>query len=202
MPGRYDKLADPPPSFDELYFLLICASPTQRQRMEDPDTTETLRRKAVRNLLTLARRAVANANEVEPRPPEGYSRDRAMPLELRNFLEEAALRIFLADDPFAELGRFLGQLPRGRGRPVADNERRDELIAADVAELVHHGMTIDAACTAVEKEAPVGFERVREIYLARRHDLAVRAELGLRLLFPAKGDKSAWAAAVMAREGK
>jgi hypothetical protein len=63
-------------------------------------------------------------------------------------------------------------------------------------------MTIDAACEAVEKEAPVGFERVREIYLARRHDLAVRAEFGLRLLFPAKGDKSAWAAAVMAREGR
>jgi hypothetical protein len=44
MSGRYDKLADPSPSFDELYFLLICARPTRRQRMEDPDTTETLRK--------------------------------------------------------------------------------------------------------------------------------------------------------------
>lgn len=50
MPGRYDNPADPPPRFDELYFLLICARPTQRQRMEDPDITETLRRKAVDNL--------------------------------------------------------------------------------------------------------------------------------------------------------
>lgn len=73
-----------------------------------------------------------------------------MPLELHNFLEEAALRVFLADDPFVELGRFLGQLPRGRGRPVADNERRDELIAADVAELVHHG----AARTAWRHRRP------------------------------------------------
>jgi hypothetical protein len=108
MPGRYDNPADPPPSFDELYYLLLVARPTQRQRMEDPDTTETLRRKAVSRLLTLARQAVAIADLVEPRPPEGYSRLKAMPPELRDFMEEAALRILLADEPVAALRRFLG----------------------------------------------------------------------------------------------
>lgn len=125
-----------------------------------------------------------------------------MPVQLRNFLEEEGLRILLADDPAAALHRFLGHRPRGRGRPAADNELRDNLIAADVAELVYHGMAIDAACETVEKDAPVGFERVREIYLAHRNDLAVRAEIGLRLLFPERAYKSKSAVAPAPRKGK
>ena len=86
----------------------------------------------------------------------------------------------LADDPVEATRRFLGKI-RGRGRPIDDNERRNILIAAAVAELVHGGSTIDDACEAVEKEAPVGFEMVRKIYLKRRDTLDVRVEVGFHL---------------------
>jgi hypothetical protein len=146
-----------------------------RQIAEEGDECEARRIKAVHALRTIARDELAKAGDP--------NRLRAMPDELFEFLTLAGLRILLADDPVADLRSFLGQRARRKGRPTADNERRDITIATDVAALVYDGMTIDAACEAIEKEAPVGFEMVRKIYLARRNTLDVKANLGLLLLF-------------------
>lgn len=166
-PGPVLRLGGPP-TIDDVPRLIIAARPTLRHQLDDPEGCKTRRDKAVRDLLTLARQAVAKANETEPRPPEGYSRLKAMPVQLRAYLEVEGLQILLADDPVAALRRFLGQRGRGRGRPPAANEDRDLKIAVAVAERIFGGMTTEAACEAVEKEAAVGFEMVRKIYYERR----------------------------------
>jgi hypothetical protein len=102
------------------------------------------------------------------RKPAGYRRLRAMPPELREFLEIEGLRILLDPDPEEALQRLLGQQRRGRGRPRADNEARDILIAADVAGLVEGGATVDQACRQIGSAAFLSPEMVQEIYYARR----------------------------------
>ena len=76
----------------------------------------------------------------------------AMPFELRQFLMIAGLRILTAKDPVAALRGFVGGESQGRGRPPADNARRDCVIAVQVQELVNDGSYVDAACRNVSKE--------------------------------------------------
>jgi hypothetical protein len=167
MPRRYDRPAPKPPTIDDLPRLLFDARPTLRQSIEQPGETEQRRTEAVRALLMLGREAVAKADASDPQPA-GYRRLRAMPPELREFLEIEGLRILLDPDPEEALQRLLGQQRRGRGRPRADNEARDILIAADVAGLVEGGATVDQACRQIGSAAFLSPEMVQEIYYARR----------------------------------
>ena len=106
------------------------------------------------------------------------SRFGALQPELRQFLKISGLRVLLADDPAVALKRFLGR--KGRGRPAADNQFRDCMIAADVAELVSAETTIDAACNTIGDAAGLSPEAVRKIYFAGRETLEVKIELGFR----------------------
>ena len=178
MRGRYDKSPGKPPTLADLYYLLVDAQPTLREIAVEGAAREARRVKAVDHLRTLARTEIAKTGDP--------NRLRAIPDELFRFLTVAGLRILLAEDPIAALKLFLGRRPRGKGRPVADTEDRDVMIATDVAELVYKGLTIDAACDQVEKNAPVGFEMVRKIYIDRRNSNKVKGNLGMRLLLGRK----------------
>jgi hypothetical protein len=179
MPGRYDRPAAPPPSVNDLPHLLHEAEPTLRELSEEGIAREARRAVAVRKLLTLARAEVTKTGEP--------NRLRAMPMELREFLEIAGLRMLLSDDPIAALKHFLG--PRKRGRPIEDNKRRDIMIAADVAELAEGGMmTIDASCLQIAHTANLSVEMVREIYYARRcTDEVLLARITVAMLDQAPG---------------
>jgi hypothetical protein len=191
MPSRYDRPVSKPPSRDDLAYYLRNAEPTMAERGENPGAREKDRVDGVDALRQIGRDFVREANAKKP-PPPGYSCLRAMPVELREFLEINGLRILLADDPYDALEQFLGQGPprvkkhrRNKGRHAEDNERRDISIAADVAELINAGNTIEDACKTIGGPigpAPVGQEMVRKIYLALRHTDAVKAELCFRKL--------------------
>jgi hypothetical protein len=185
MCNRYKKPAEAPPSLKSLELYFHEAHPPIGERLAEPEAAEARRVEAVAALRTLARNALANADEwhnmVEGRPHELRSYLGAIPPELRGFLETAGLRIFTADDPIAALQRFLGNKPRPRGRPAEDHQFRDHLIAADVAELHADGFSLDSAYEVVSKRPGTpGRKAVERIYLRLRDDLAVRAELGWR----------------------
>ena len=76
------------------------------------------------------------------------------------FLTIAGLRILTANNPVAELNRFLGK------RPPADNYRRDTAIAADTQKRIDAGSSIENACKAIAADAPLSWEAVRKIYYA------------------------------------
>ena len=190
MPSRYQRPAPKPPSRDDLYYYLRHAKPTVHERQAEPKATEKRRVESIAALQSLARSDLANADEwhnmEEGRPHELGSYLGAITPELLQFLKTNGLRVLLAEDPYEELERFLGKGPprrkkqrNGKGRPAEDNERRNILIATDVSERVDSGMTVDEACEAVDKQAPVGFEMIKKIYQARDRD-AVAAELCLR----------------------
>jgi hypothetical protein len=173
MPRKYDRPAVPPPSLKKLAYYLRDARPTAREIADDRAGCEKRRVEAVDKLLKLARNAIAQANNAEQMPP-GYSRLRAMPTQLRQFLEIQGLRILLADDPVRALRRFLGRL-HGRG-PAADKEQRELEITGMVVRYVNEGMAIEQACEAVasEKGIWISADRVRKIYLARRDEWRLR----------------------------
>jgi hypothetical protein len=179
MVSRYKQAPASPPSLADLQLYLRDAQPTLRERIEEGEACEKRRVSAHRALLTIARAQVAEADNIEPPPPEPRSRLRAMPTELRWFLEIAGLRILLSDDPVGATRRFLG-LQRARGRPLEDNERRDILVAADVLERRNGLESVSDACNAVAEQANMSPEMVRKIYFARRTTLEVKAELGWR----------------------
>jgi hypothetical protein len=186
MRNRYQKPADkaPSPRFFEAY--LRDAGPTMAERLAEPEAAEARRVEAVAALLTLARAALANADEwnnmLDGRIPERGSYLLAIPQRLRRFLEIHGLRILTAEDPIAALQRFLGDKPRERGRPQADNAFRDRTIAADVAEMHAGGMSLAAAYEEVSKrKGTPGVKAIERIYLRLRYDLAVRADLEWRL---------------------
>ena len=174
MPTKHDRPAAPPPSLRDLYYLLRDAQPTLREAAYNPAGCEKRRVEAVHALRRLARDAVTLANDAEPPVLPGYSRLRAMPSQLRDFLEIEGLRILLADDPVRALRCFLGLL-HGRG-PAADKEQHELEITGRVAQHVNDGMAIEAACAAVADEngTRIGADRVRKIYFARRDDWLLR----------------------------
>src|SRR5262249_16217329 len=146
---RYRKPAEPPPSLEFLEAYLRDAQPTLSERSAEPEAAEARRVKAVAALLALARAGLAEA---------GPDRLGGIPVGRREFLAIAGLRILTAEDPIAALQSFLGQGPRGRGRPSADNAFRDLMIAADVAELHASGKTVTAALNAVADAAGLSYE--------------------------------------------
>jgi hypothetical protein len=186
MQNRYRQAADLPPSREFVEAYLREAQPTIGERLAEPEETEKLRVDAVSALRALARSAQANVDEfcnmTDGGISERGSRLGAIPWRLRQFLTIAGLRILTADDPAAALRRFLGQTPRGRGRPPADNAFRNLMIAADVQEMHIGGASIDAACCAVGKAAGLSPEAVRKIYFVGRDTDEVETELGMREL--------------------
>jgi hypothetical protein len=172
MHNRYQKPAELPPSFRFLQADLRNAQPTRGERLAEPEATEARRVEAVARLLALARAALLEGGN-----PDWLG---AIPLQLRQFLTIAGLRILTADDPAAALRRFLGQKRPRRGRPAEDLAYRDFMIAADVAELHASGLTLNAAYEEVSKRPGTpGVREIERIYL-RRDDLKIRAELELR----------------------
>jgi hypothetical protein len=188
MSNRCRKLGEPP----SLSELLRDAQPTLAERLRESEAAGARRVEALTALLSLARSALANADEwhniVEGKPHEPRSYLGAIAPELRRFLETAGLRILTAENPIAVLQRFLGQ--RGRGRRPA-GERRNVLIAADVAELHAGGMSFEAAYEEVSKRAEMlGCRQVERIHLRLRDDLGVRAELEWRAMVRREGEAS------------
>jgi hypothetical protein len=175
---QYEEPVDvPDPAFLRLY--LRDARPTLSEyKMDGRSVVEARRAKAVNKLLALARAAVAKADDTEPPPIEPRTRLRAMPMELRSFLEIEGLRILLADEPVHRLERFLGSR-RGRGAPQKDTERRDIWVAAQIDRLRDSGMTIADACMAIQdaKGLRLSAETARRIYNDRRDSLEVRLSL-------------------------
>jgi hypothetical protein len=199
MQDRYKKPVGLPVNRLDMPYYLRDAQPTLSERAPEPDATEARRIKAVANLLALARAELAKASDPNPlfaaMPSELLpselaeladflaAEENVMPSELRNFLIMAGLRILTSENPIAELQRFLGRTPKGRGRPKADNAYRDSMIAADVQTLVDGGFGIEAACEAVSKAVSMlDFDAVRKIYFASRDTLETRVELGWRRL--------------------
>jgi hypothetical protein len=181
MKNRYRIPPAPAPSLAELHLLLAEANPTLRQINEDVEGCEKRRIEAVGKLLSLARDSVTKANEKAPHPPPGYSRLRAMPPELRDFLEINGLLILLAEDQTAKLQQFLGKGgPRAKGRPRANNERRNILVAAAVANLVDGGTRAEAAFRQIGTDNGLSWEMVREIYYAHRDSEYVMLEAVMR----------------------
>jgi hypothetical protein len=194
MQDRYNKkLVGLPPNVLDMPYYLRDAQPTRSEQSAEPDATETRRVKAVAYLLALARAELAKASDPNrlfamPFEPHNFPTivadfltvEDPMPSELRKFLAIEGLRILTAEDPIAELRRFLGRRPGRRGRPVADNAYRNVMIAADVQELVNAG-SIDAACEKISTVVPMlDFHAVRSIYYTSRDTLEVKAELGWR----------------------
>jgi hypothetical protein len=101
------------------------------------------------------------------------------------FLAEAWLRILTAEDPVAELKRFLG---RKRGRP-ADNEWRDFMITIDVQERVDSGLCVNNACAAVGDDIHLSPDAVEKIYYAHRGNPGVQDKV-LRRQFLDFADRS------------
>jgi len=179
----------PSPAYRIAYLrgLLHDAKPTTRERVEEGEACEARRVKAVNELLTIYRDAVVKADDIEPPPLEPRTRLRAMRTEdlqdVLGFLEIEGLRIFAADDPVAELKRFVGDRPRPRGHPMGDNEDRDFRIAMKVFELrASRGGTgrggrirVDDACDAVGKGENLSLEAVQKIYKRFRRSLGVDA---------------------------
>jgi hypothetical protein len=89
-----------------------------------------------------------------------------LPPGLRKFLMENGFRILIADDPVAELKRFLGR-GRRRGRP-ADNVWRDLMITIDVQERVDSGLSVENACAAIGVDTNLSREAVEKIYYTHR----------------------------------
>jgi hypothetical protein len=171
MRDRYRPAEPAPwPEFVEGY--LNEADPPLRERLADPEGAEARRVAAVVALLALARAALAGAGSPD--------RLGAIPHNIRERLTIEGLRILTADDPVAALRRFLGERPRGRGRPRTGNVQRDGMIAADVQELVNGGAVIDEACEAIGGATGLSVQAVRKIFFDNRNRLDVRAELQLR----------------------
>jgi hypothetical protein len=94
------------------------------------------------------------------------------------FLAEAWLRILTAEDPVAELKRFLG---RKRGRP-ADNWWRDLIITCDVQEQVDSGSSIKDACVVISADLHLSPDAVEKVYYAHRENPGVQDKLRRRQL--------------------
>jgi hypothetical protein len=176
---RYEQPAAmrPDPACLQLY--LRDARPTLGDYATDGrPVVEARRADAVQKLLGLARAAVAKADDIEPPPIEPHTRLRAMPMELRSFLEVEGLRILLADDPVDRLKRFLGSR-RGRGAPQKDTKRRDIWVAAQIQRLRDSGMSIADACMAIQNARGLclSAETARRIYNHRRDSLEVKLSL-------------------------
>ena len=186
MRNRYQKPADRPPSPRFLEAYLREAGPTMAERLAEPEAAEARRVEAFAALRTLARTALANADEwnnmLDGSVPERGSYLLAIPPRLRRFFEIAGLRILTDEYPIAALQRLVGNKPRERGRPQADYAFRDRMIAADVAEMHAGGIALAAAYEVVSKrKGTPGVRAIERIYLRLRDDLAVRAELEWRL---------------------
>jgi len=180
MGGRYDNPAPKPLAINDSPYLLTDARPTLPQRIKEGEACEARRVEAVRDLLTLARAEVRKADTAEPPSLPGHSRLRAMPLQLRDFLEIEGLRILLSDEPVEALRRFLGQQPRKRGREAV-NTHRDFAIAISVA-MKHQidEMSVEKACIEVAREAELSLDAVHKIYY-RRDKARVGWELAFRI---------------------
>jgi hypothetical protein len=84
------------------------------------------------------------------------------------FLAEAWLRILTAEDPVAELTRFLGT-GRKRGRPAdPDSWWRDTIIAGSVQEQVDSGLRIQDAFAVISADIHLTPDAVEKIYYAHR----------------------------------
>jgi hypothetical protein len=92
------------------------------------------------------------------------------------FLAGAWLQVLTAEDPVAELKRFLG-LDRKRGRPAADNEWRDFMITMDVQERVDSGLSVKNACAAIGDDIHLSPDAVEKVYYARRDNPGVKDKL-------------------------
>jgi hypothetical protein len=90
------------------------------------------------------------------------------------FLAEAWLRILTAEDPVAELKRFLG---RKRGRPAADNAWRDLIITLDVQEQVDSGSRVKDACALISADINLSPDAVEKVYYANRENPCVQDKL-------------------------
>jgi hypothetical protein len=183
MRNRYQK---PAPSLEFLELYQRYAQPTRGELLAEPDAAEARRVEGVASMLALARSALANADEWANMTLGGRQRERgtrlgAIPSQLRSDLAMAGLRILVSDDPGGELQSFLGQKPRGLGRPAEDLDHRNFMITVDVAELHANGMTVPAAIEEVsQRPGTPGIKRIEAIYLARHKDPWVRAELEWR----------------------
>ena len=152
---------------------------------------ETLRVKGVAELLVRARHEIAEARArgvaetllTGGEPPADPL--FAMPFELHQFLMVNGVRILTAQDPVAALQSLLGQEPPRRGRPPADNARRDCEIAVQVQEEVDGGSTVDEACHNVKNKNTarmIDFAAVRKIYFENRNRNDVKMIVYWRLL--------------------
>ena len=153
--------------------------PPRSEREADPNGAEARRVAGVARVIERARAALREAGDP--------NRLGAIPLEARELLMLAGLRILIADDQEAAVRRFLGkrepQSGKGKtGRPPEDNTDRDIRIAAYVAELRASGMSRHKACEQVGKRLgiPVGFKSIEAAYDKYRDSRAVRATLGFR----------------------
>lgn len=146
-------------SLDDLPNLLLNAQPSIAVIAADPEGSERLRIEAVNALIALARGTL--------NPPEEYP-----PIEVTRFLQNAGLRILLADDPPAALQQWLG-LAKRRGRPAADEGLHIE-IAALVEKRRRNGATRKDAYAAVANEdaksANITPSRVRDIHSKYREE--------------------------------
>jgi hypothetical protein len=186
MNNRYHRPPAPPPDLRRLDIYLRHARPTLGEQAHDPAETEARRVEAVAVLRALARQYVVPANNSLPGSPDVLL---PMPRQLRQFLSDEGLRILLAENPVAALGRFLGfEERRGRGRRKADNLYRDRVITSDVVACIRGGATVEDACAVVAKAAALSEDAVRKIYLA---DPDVRFLNALRhgLLWLLNGDR-------------
>lgn len=187
---RYQKPARSPQSFADLFFSYYRAkAPEQRIARLGAVLAEAQRVEAVNELLTFARVELAKAGD----PSRCFS-VTALQEErqfLWEFLTAAGLQILTADDPVAELNRFLGHK---RGRPPVDNTYRDHTIAGDVQKRVDGGSSVEDACKAVASVVGLGQVAVRKIYYSLREQINARWRVLLRKHDP--GWKDAFDAAV------
>jgi hypothetical protein len=176
---QYEEPAATLPDLACLQLYLPDARPTLGDYATDGrPMVEARRADAVHKLLGARPCGSREADDIEPPPIEPHTRLRAMPMELRSFLEIEGLRILLADDPVDRLKRFLGSR-RGRGAPQKDTERRDIWVAAQIQRLRDSGMSIEDACTAIQNARGVRLsaETARRIYNVRRDSLEVKLSL-------------------------
>jgi hypothetical protein len=111
-------------------------------------------------MLVLALEPLTGFEEFERNPPH-YA---------WTFLAEAWLQILTAEDPVAELKRFLG---RKRGRP-ADNAWRDLMITFDVQQRVESGSSVKDACVKISVDINLSPDAVEKVYYAHREKPGVQ----------------------------
>jgi hypothetical protein len=208
--SRYIKPAEPPPDPCRLEEYLRDAQPTVKDiEREGAEVIEERRVKAVKAIHAIYQRYKTDPaplfEELLTRQWEEYiwslpekHREKAINdlhtaenigavphefcVELQDFVDQNMRIIFASPSPVTEMQKFFGQRPPKLGHPLVENEFRNNMISADVAERVEAGVKFAAAIAEVAEQTGLSKSSIEQIYIQHHDDLVVKAELDERRL--------------------